>query len=323
MSALVSHPTGNANLRAVLRGLQGADELAEFWTTLALPKEMARSPALPRLVQRRLSQRCFAEVSWSRTRLQPWREITRLVARGAGFRALTQHEVGWASVDGVYRALDRAVAEHIRSDSCTASLVYAYEDGALESFRAAHETGITCAYDLPIAYWRTLRHLLEEEAERLPEWACTMEGLRDSSEKHERKDAELELADEILVASSFTRNSLASHFGKISVHVTPYGCPAPTNAPPKPRGHDRPIELFFAGHLAQRKGIADLIAALAFLDVDWRLTMAGPRPPMAPKALDQFLQDQRVNWLGTVPHSTLLEHMTRAHVFVFLSLIHI
>ena len=321
MSALVSHPTGNANLRAVLRALEGVGALSEFWTTLALPPSLSRAGALPPHVRRRLGQRTFNEVPWARTRLRPWREVSRLAARGAGIGSLTRHETGWASVDAVYHGLDQAVARRLRSKASSPSMVYAYEDGALETFLAAQETGVPRVYDLPIAHWRSLRQLLQEEAERLPEWACTMEGLRDSEEKLARKDREIELADRIFVASSFTRDSLTAAFSDVSVHVTPYGCPPPAATEPARRAEGAPLHLMFAGHLAQRKGIADLIAALKLLEIDWRITLAGPKPAMAPSALDRFLKDERVTWLGTVPHATLLDHMARAHVFVFPSIV--
>lgn len=321
MNALVSHPTGNANLRAVLRGLDGAGALAEFWTTLGLPTSLSRAGWLPERARRRLSQRSFAEAPWARTRIHPLREAGRLVARSARVGALTLHETGWASVDGVYRDLDRAVARRLRSRDCMATAVYAYEDGAHDTFLAARDTGRLRIYDLPIAHWRTLRRLLEEEAERVPEWAPTMEGLRDSAEKHARKDAEIELADHVVVASSFTRDSLRAVMGDRPVHVTPYGCPPPASSEPARRAKGAPVELLFAGHLAQRKGIADLITGLGLLTVDWRLTLAGPRPVAAPRALDAFLADPRVTWLGTVPHVTLMERMAQAHVFIFPSIV--
>lgn len=320
MSALVSHPTGNANLRAVLRALEGSGLLAEYWTSVALPVGFTRARVLPEHLRRRLGQRTFAEAPWARTRSRPVREIARLAARSARVRALTGHETGWASVDSVYRDLDRAVARRLRTRSCRATAVYAYEDGACDSFRAARESGRTRIYDLPIAYWRTLRRLLQEEADRLPEWAPSMEGLRDSTAKHARKDAEIELAEHIIVASSFTRQSLQDHFDDLTVHVTPYGCPPPAPGDPATR-EGAPLELMFAGHLAQRKGIADLIAALQVLQIDWRLTLAGPRPTDAPGALDRFLADPRCTWIGVVPHATLLERMAQAHVFVFPSIV--
>jgi alpha-maltose-1-phosphate synthase len=321
MNVVLSHPTGNANVRAVLRALTGDGLLERFHTALALP-DASWSRALGPTIDRRLGQRRFAEVPWSRIRLHPTREVIRQIARRVGPEALVRHETGWASVDGVYAAIDRAVAAGLRRDIAPVRAVYAYEDGALESFRAAQERGITRLYDLPIAHWRTLHRLLSEEAERLPEWAPTMEGLRDSAAKHARKDEEIRLAEHILVASSFTRSSLVGHFGEgIRVSTVPYGCPPPLVAHPAQRRPGEPLHLLFAGHLAQRKGIADLIAALDRLAIDWRLTLAGPRPQSAPPALGRLLADPRCTWLGVVPHRTLLEAMTRAHVFVFPSIV--
>jgi alpha-maltose-1-phosphate synthase len=42
----------------------------------------------------------------------------------------------------------------------------------------------------------------------------------------------------------------------------PYGCPEPLLTHPDRRLPGEPLRLLYAGHLAQRKGIADLIAAL-------------------------------------------------------------
>lgn len=322
MTVVVSHPTGNANVRAVLRGLESSGALSEFWTTVGLPAGVAQAAGLPESVRRRLAQRSFGEAPWSKTWIRPWREAIRLAARATGVRTLTRHETGWASVDGVYRDLDGAVARRLLTEKTPSRAIYAYEDGALESFRAARTTGRLALYDLPIAHWRILRRLLEEEAERLPEWACTMEGLRDSAEKHARKDEEISLADHIFVASSFTRVSLTDHFGKdLKIVTIPYGCPEPQVTRPSSREPSAPLHLFYAGHLAQRKGIADLIAAVELLSIDWRLTLAGPRPREAPASLDRFLADPRCNWLGVVPHLTLLEKMAQAHLFVFPSIV--
>ena len=321
MSTLVSHPTGNANVRAVLRAFKDTGTLSEFWTTVAVPTALTRLPAVPSHFRRRLSQRTFNEVSWAQTRRQPWREMARLASRTVGVGCLTRHETGWACVDRVYQSLDRAVARRVRSSKSPPLAVYAYEDGALETFRAAQDRGVTRVYDLPIAHWRGLRALLQEEAERLPDWACTMEGILDSDEKCARKDAEIELADHILVASTFTRDSLVETFGDRPVHITPYGCPPPVVAQPARRRPGEPLRLFYAGHLSQRKGLAYLITAVEHLEIDWRLTLAGPKPTQSPQALEHFLADHRVTWLGTVPHATLLEHMANAHVFVFPSIV--
>ena len=73
-------------------------------------------------------------------------------------------------MDAVYAELDRAVAQRLGSGTS----VYCYEDGALETFRAARERGLRRIYELPIAYWETTQRLLREVAERLPAWAPTL-----------------------------------------------------------------------------------------------------------------------------------------------------
>lgn len=321
MSVVVSHPTGNANLRAVLRAVSREGQLERFHTTLALP--LARwTQVLGPGFDRRLGQRRFPEAPWSRTRLHPLREIVRQIARRSGPSALVRHETGWASVDAVYDALDRAVATELRRTPSAASAIYGYEDGALHSFRAAIDLGIQRFYDLPIPHWRMVHSLFSEEAERLPEWAPTMNSLRDSAAKHARKDEEIRLASHILVASSVTHASLVSHFGAtLRVSKVPYGCPEPLVTHPESRQPGAPLRILYAGRLTQQKGVADLITALESLAIDWQLTLAGQRPDAAPPTLDRFLSDPRCTWLGVVPHRTLLEAMTRAHVFVFPSLV--
>src|SRR5262249_58853998 len=120
----------------------------------------------------------------SRTRTVPFREMARLLAGAIGIES--KHETGAFSVDAVFHELGRKVAERLRQiDNCAA--VYAYEDGALESFRAAHDRGLKRIYDLPIGYWRIGQKIFAEEAEREPEWAPTLSGTLDSADKLARK----------------------------------------------------------------------------------------------------------------------------------------
>jgi glycosyltransferase involved in cell wall biosynthesis len=323
MSVVVSHPTGNANVRAVLRGLGASGLLDSFWTTLAVPPHWTRAPFLGERARRELGRRAFPEVPWTKTRVRPIREIVRLAAGYVGAVGLTQHESGWASADGINWRLDCDVAAYLAKPGAGGvRAVYAYEDVARNTFTAARPRGIQCIYDLPIAHWRTLRRLLQEEAALHPAWAPTMEGLIDSSEKLARKDEELVLADEVIVPSTFTRESLKGQVDdRTPISIAQFGAPPPTVTRPARRSEGEPLHVLFAGHLSQRKGFAYLIAAMSKLRVPWRLSMAGPKPAHTPVQLDAFLQDARCNWLGHVPHSTLLEIMSAAHVFVLPSIV--
>jgi glycosyltransferase involved in cell wall biosynthesis len=113
---------------------------------------------------------------------------------------------------------------------------------------------------LPILYWRTAQELLQQEAERYPDWEPTLLGTRDSNRKLERKSAELQLADLVICPSRQVRESLPP--GTASL-VAEYGCPVPVEESP-PRDKAR-LRILFAGTMSQRKGLADLFVAMNLL----------------------------------------------------------
>ena len=304
---IISHPTGNAFVREAASGLADAGVLQEFHTTLAFfgskwPGELRR--------------RVYPENLKSFTRQHPLREAARLVAQRLGLRNLDRHERGWASVDKVYRSLDRAVAKSL--DPKKTSAVYCYEDGALETFRAAEQLGIRRIYDLPIGYWRAARRLLSEEAERRPDWASTIGGLGDSVEKLERKDEELLLAEHIIVASSFTARTLRECPLRLApVSVVPYGADEPGEERSRVR-RDEPLRVLFVGSLSQRKGIAEVFEAVDSMGCHAALTVIGRKTGGDCKPLDEALS--RCRWIPSLPRERILEEMRGHDVLVFPSL---
>src|SRR5437773_1868031 len=208
---LLSHPTGNEFVRAALAAFDCAGMLGEFWTTLSWNSKSPINLALPRRLREILQRRSFPATIRARTRTIPRREIIRLFAGTVGLAS--KHETGAFSIDAVLRELDGKVADRLRKIEPHAAVdsVYAYEDGALESFRAARDGGFRRIYDLPIAYWQTSRRLLLEEAERYPDWEPTLGATRDSDEKLSRKTQELQLANLVVCPSRFVLESLPPH----------------------------------------------------------------------------------------------------------------
>jgi len=120
----------------------------------------------------------------------------------------SEHERGYLSIEAISAALDRAVAAEVgKNGRC--KLVYAYEDCAMATFAAAERRRIPRVYDLPIGYWRVGQRIFAEESEREPEWTPTLTGARDSNEKLARKEEEVRLATRVVVASTFTKSTLA------------------------------------------------------------------------------------------------------------------
>ena len=168
---------------------------------------------------------------------------------------------GAFSVDAILRDLDRKVADRLRKIDSVDS-IFAYEDAALESFRAARDRGLKRIYDLPIAYWQTSQRLLREEAQRYPDWEPTLVGTRDSEEKLSRKTEELHLAQLVICPSNFVLESLpAEARAQKQCLIAPFGSPD-VDLDISGKRNSGPLRLLFAGALTQRKGLADLFAAM-------------------------------------------------------------
>lgn len=323
MSVWLVHPTGNQSFRAVLRALESARVEPWLFTTVAFNpvyQEMWSkiSPALGA----ELARRTFPEIPFSRIRQFPTREVIRQVAARLRLSALIRHETGLASTDRVYRGLDQAVAAKLHCSQKRPRAVYCYEDGALLTFEEASRCGVRRLYELPTTYWRWSRRLFEEEKERRARWSPTLDGLRDSREKLERKDRELSEADLVVVPSSFVAESLAlAPRQPKRIAVIPYGCAPPSDAPISQRRPDEPLRVLYAGKLSQAKGLADLFEALDRLTVPHLLTLAGPCPWPDCEPLRRALARPGRKWVGAVPHPVLMRLMREHHVLVFPSLL--
>ncbi len=293
----VSHPTGNAFVRALLEGLEREGRLERFFTTVADGKRRAYPVPRERIIT------------------MPVRELTRLALQRLG-TPLTRHETGWASVDAVYRALDLRVAEWVRGEGRRVGWIHCYEDGALETFRAARDVGVRRSYELPIAYWETVRRLLREEAARLPEWEPTLGATRDSDEKIERKTKELELAERVICPSRFVFDSLPEA-ARQRCTVTPFGSPPAGGAARIARRGK--LRVLFAGAMTQRKGLADLFAAMKLLRrADIELVVMGA--PIAPM---EFYRKQFPGFIHAAPraHGAVLGLMESCDVLALPSIV--
>lgn len=312
-SIRVVHPTGNANVRAALEALDSAGSLAAFHTCIGVGNDAENS-----ISGRLFKQRSFP-VENSKIITQPYREFLRLLCHRRGWLpSLLQHEVGALSVDKIYQSLDCAVAQFFSTTETLPTTLYAYEDGAAQCFQAAKERGVRTVYDLPIGYWRAAQSIQKEESERLPEWAGTMPALIDSQAKLERKDMELQLADQIIVASQFTANTLEqAPFPLAPITVIPYGCPTVLNTAIQPSDTSAPLKVLYVGGLSQRKGLSYLLDAVASLGSSVELTIVGKRVADC-KPLDAALKQHR--WIESLPHDEILEIMKTHDVFVFPSL---
>lgn len=313
---LHSHPFGNQNVRHAATALARAGMLGEFWTCVRWKDGGLLDRCLPDGMRRELRRRSFPAELDPFIRTSPWREWGRQIAIRCGLGRLTTGESRVFSVDAIFRALDRRVAARIASCPA-ATAVYGYDDGALETFRAAKAAGLARIYEHPITHWRKVRRLQEEEAELHPEWIPTLGALRDSAEKFARKDEELALADVIVVPSTFSKESLGLAPGlSAAIHVIPYGGP-PVSAAPKPRSDGGRLKVLFVGGMGQAKGLGYLLDAAERLAPHIELTLVGRR--LSPSIPDPAAL-ARWRWFPSLPHDEVLREMAVNDVLVLPSL---
>ena len=251
---VVSHPSGNTFVRALLEKLNGEDLLRSFHTTIGVGRRA--NPFLRVLAQRR-----SYEVDDGLISRNWFPELTRLLPFGP-----SSQEKKRRLADQACLSLDRKVAERLRLLPC--DFIHSYEDSAASSFRRAKELGMHRSYELPIAHWATSRRLLAEEAERFPQWEPTLESTREPEEKLARKEEELALASCITCPSQFVLESIPSEIRvKTPCQVTPFGSPKipPNSSKFGTVRKEGKLKLLFVGSMSQRKGLADLFQAMKLI----------------------------------------------------------
>jgi glycosyltransferase involved in cell wall biosynthesis len=312
---LISHPTGNQNVRNALASLAEREMLAEFWTTVAWDAKSHWNRLLPKGMRTLLERRTYAEAPAEYVKCVPWREMVRLGAGSTRFSSLLTSGERPFSIIGVYQHFDGRVARRLRAlHPCG---VYAYEGGALKTFEEAKRLGIPTLYELPSSYWHWEHRFQSEEAERNPEFAGLLPKLHDSPEHMRWKDEELHLADTVFVASQHVRHTLSGVVPDEKIRVVSYGAPSIRPRKPMPRDANRPLQVLFVGSLIQRKGISYLLDAVDGLGAEVELTIVGRR--FQPnQRVDEALS--RVRWFETLSHGEVLDLMMESDVLLLPSL---
>ena len=249
---VVSHPTGNTFVRALLNQLNNENRLEMFFTTIG-----AGEGANSLITSFCKEKRSYAIPDKIISR-QWMPEFSRLLSNG-------NQEKKRHKADHSYQKLDKKVSNGL--GDFNSQVLHSYEDGCSFSFVRAKELGIQCSYELPIAHWATVRRLLAEEAERYPEWEPTLESTREPEEKLFRKEEELRLADRITCPSKFVLDSIPLEIRqKTPCQISPFGSPPcqPVDFERSPKNDV--LKLLFVGSMSQRKGLADLFEAMKLLN---------------------------------------------------------
>jgi glycosyltransferase involved in cell wall biosynthesis len=248
---VVSHPTGNTFVRALLTQLNDQNQLEKFFTTIGAGEKanlwitsFCREKRQYDIPDKLISREWMPEVA-------------RLLSKGDQAKKRRK-------VDLSYQALDHKISRLLSNYS--SQILHAYEDGCSASFARAKQQGVQCSYELPIAHWATVRRLLIEEAGRYPEWEPTLESTREPEEKLFRKEEELRLADRITCPSQFVLDSIPLKIRqKTPCQISPFGSPPCKHVDLDHSQKNDTLKLLFVGSMSQRKGLADLFEAMKLL----------------------------------------------------------
>ena len=309
---LLTHPTGNNNVRAVLEGLFDSSLLTTYFTGIALNEKLVNRLPIAYL-RNRLSRRSYPVEILSDIRSFPqldlFRHIYALVTSNASYPSCL-------SSTTLYERHDALVANYL-SRQPHYDAVYAYEDSALRTFQVAAEYGLKKIYDLPIGYWKASQDWLRLELQDNPSWCHSLSILSDTPAKLCKKDEELILADRIVVPSNFVRSTILRYHSSLdNIHVIPFGFPSRhrRSRPSKRTPHCK-LRALFVGSITQRKGLSYLLNAFKSLSSVAELTLVGSLPDSTSDSVKKELQNFTV--LPPLPHKNLLEFM---HNYDFLVL---
>jgi glycosyltransferase involved in cell wall biosynthesis len=231
---LVSHPHNTPVSVEVAAALARRDRLSCYATGVAFSDAGWTGTVAAALARWRpvTVNRVVREIPRRRLLTLP---LVELGARAAA-SALAACGVELKSYDAIFLAHDAAVAALPWPRDTDA--VYAYEDGALRTFRRAAREDLQRVWDLPTRHHLETVELWREEVRRWPD-AVGGAPHREPVWKLRRKDAELMAATKVTVASSYVRRTLERVDVRVPVVVNPYGFPveqfsAKTRAPSGP-----------------------------------------------------------------------------------------
>lgn len=218
-------------------------------------------------------------------------------------------------------AAERAVATKAGKLAREASIVVASYGTAQLAFEAVHRCGGRAVLNYPIAHNRYQTKFYAEEAEYAPEFAAALPRMGWLPQEYsDRLDRECELADRIMVGSSFARQSFVElGYDANRIVVTPYGVDANQFAPRDEPKRDGVFRVLFVGQIGQRKGVSYLLQGYEkFRRPDSELHIVGGYTP-GHEVYARFQDLYRHT--PHVPHKDLPSFFREADVFVFPSLV--
>jgi glycosyltransferase involved in cell wall biosynthesis len=255
MSVLFGHPTGNPNSYNVALAHFEAHQLEAFcvpWMPSRLSLKLLDRIIPLRPMARRLARRHFDALADAPKIQGRLGEVGRLMTRG----------VRGEDVALSYRANDwlmGTMRRECRRSSVRA--VHAYEDCSLWQFQEAKRLGKACIYDMPIGYYPAWESTQTQLVQKFVDWLPAGELPSRRYVRPQQKREEMELADLVLVPSTFVANTIRAFHPNKTISLAPYGVDLDFWKPRDRHLRSGILRFIYAGQISLRKGIPDLLQA--------------------------------------------------------------
>lgn len=143
---------------------------------------------------------------------------------------------------------------------------WGFQGSCLHSLQVANQLGRVSICELATAHVTAANHILKEEQQLHPEWADSIDNIAFPPSYEKRLEEEPQVAQRIIAASEFTRQSLLEAGIEASkIFKLPLGFDhtiIPFQESTIATYKNRPLKLLYAGRVTQRKGIKYLLEAL-------------------------------------------------------------
>ncbi len=267
MKILVAHP-GTQYSHQLVRQLEEQGLLYKYITCFCITSDSLLgklSLFIPDFIFRKISNRFIKGVPKSKVVIYPILElITQLKIKLGGNSEAALFERN--------RRFQDKISEKVL---CEADIVVGFDTSSWILVQRCKKLGKRFILDVSIAHPLSKQRIFERILLKYPDWSFTLQIKEDIHILKEQ--LEMELASNIVVASTFTMNTLVDNgIPNAKIFINPYGVDSNSFKPLNIKNR-KPIKFLFLGIVDARKGVPFLLEVWNSIEIaDATLTLIGP-----------------------------------------------
>jgi starch synthase len=307
MKVLIAHP-GTQYSHQIVKQFYRLGVLYRYWTGLCIPESKlinAIAKLLPASLRTSLSNRTLQGIPRRSVRCYPINEI----------RAIRRLKSA-PNAEQILFPRNRIFQEGVSArDIRESDLVVGFDTSSWVLAERAKEAGKPFILDYSTIHSKAKLRISEEALRQYPEWAFDVS--RKTDEHLGIEERELKLADRIVVASSFTKQTLVDNgVPTARIAINPYGVDSARFLNKTVEGERKSLRFVFVGAVNTLKGIPMLIDYLSSSEgTQCDFTIIGPIQANVREAIHR--RAPHVQLLGKIAHARLPSVLSQYDVMVF------